>query len=620
YDGYSQVTLQFKLEKNGDTAAQEVRAAVDLALPDLPKEAEKPVVSKERTDDIPVVQFTLSAPNEATRDLTEYAKRRLLPQLQGLSGVGGIAIVGGRARQINLETDGERLAAFGLGVADVQRGVQAQNAPVPGGTLDQGANRLALRTDGRVPNLEALAAVPIKKADGRIIHLRDVVDVYDSEAEAKMLASVDGTPALLLSVRKQSGANAVTVAQTFRDRLAEIAPMLPQGYRTEIVRDESIFVKSAVGDVQTHLVLGSVLAAVVVLVFLKDWRSTVIAAIAIPASIISTFALMQAQGFTLNVLTLLALTLAVGIVIDDAILVLENIVRFQQEKGMDSVTATLEATKEIGLAVLATTLSLVAVFAPVALIPGLVGRFLRSFGLTMAAAILVSLFVAFTVTPMLCSRWLKDRLPGRSESPSAHHHDWLTPIENLYARILRAVIKPGRRWITVVAALATIAATVPLGIAANKTFLPQDDQSQFQIAVRTKEGTSLAETGRVMERVAADVRTLPDVRGTVATVGEISPNRGIILVRMPEKNERKHKTTQDALQARVSSAILRTKYAELDALVTSSDPFTGGVAAIQYVLTGPEREPLARVAEKLATSLRTAPGVSYARTTAFGGA
>jgi HAE1 family hydrophobic/amphiphilic exporter-1 len=411
YDGYSQVTLQFKLEKDGDTAAQEVRAAVDLALPDLPKEVEKPVVRKERTDDIPVVQFTLSAPGVGNRDLTEYARRKLLPQLQGQSGVGRITIVGGRARQINLETDGERLAAFGLSIADVQRAVQAQNAPVPGGTLDQGAKRLALRTEGRVPDLESLAAIPIKKADGRVVHLRDVADVYDGEAEAKTLASVDGVPALLLSVRKQSGANTVTVAQTFRERLAEIAPTLPQGYRTEIVRDESIFVKSAVGDVQTHLVLGSVLAAVVVLIFLKDWRSTVIAAIAIPASILSTFALMQAQGFTLNVLTLLALTLAVGIVIDDAILVLENIVRFQQEKGMDSVTATLEATKEIGLAVLATTLSLIAVFAPVALIPGLVGRFLRSFGLTMAAAILVSLFVAFTVTPMLCSRWLRRRDP-----------------------------------------------------------------------------------------------------------------------------------------------------------------------------------------------------------------
>ncbi|MBC8139787.1 MAG: efflux RND transporter permease subunit [Fibrella sp.] len=637
YDGYSQVTVQFKLEKDGDTAAQEVRAAVDLALADLPKEADKPVVSKERTDDIPIIQFTLSAPNATTRDLTEYARRRLLTQLQGLSGVGGIAIVGGRARQMNLETDSDRLAAFGLSVADVERAVRSQNTPVPGGTVDQGANRLALRTDGRVLSLPALAAISIKKAGGRTVHLRDVADVYDSEAEAKTLASVDGVPALLLSVRKQSGANTVTVAQSFRDRLAEIAPNLPQDYRTEIVRDESIFVKSAVGDVQTHLVLGSILAAVVVLIFLKDWRSTVIAAIAIPASIISTFALMQAQGFTLNVLTLLALTLAVGIVIDDAILVLENIVRFQQEKGMDGVTATLAATKEIGLAVLATTLSLVAVFAPVALIPGLVGRFLRSFGLTMTAAILVSLFVAFTVTPMLCSRWLKGRpvvLPGeRSDASSslpplplekeggegnpAHHQDWLTPIENLYARILRAAVKPGRRWITVLAALATIASTVPLGIAANKTFLPQDDQSQFQIAVRTREGTSLTETGRVLEQIAADVRVLPDVRGTVVTVGEISPNRGTILVRMPEKKERRNKTTQFELQNRVSSQILRTKYRSVDALATSSDPLTGGVAAIQYVLTGPDRAPLAQVAERIVSSVGTASGIVYARTTAY---
>ena len=619
YDGLSLVIIQFKLEKNGDTAAQEVRAAVDVALPDLPQEAEKPVVRKDRTDDIPVVQFTLSAPGVSMRDLTEYAKRRLLPQIQGLSGVGGLSLVGGTARQINVETNADRLAAFNLTAPDIERAVRSQNSPVPGGTLDRNGEQIALRTEGRVQNLAALAGVAVKKDAGRVVRLRDVATVTDGEAQAETLARVNGKPALLVNVRKQSGANTVAVAQSLRERLSEIAPTLPPGYRTEIVRDESVFVRSAVGDVQTHLVLGSVLAAVVVLIFLKDWRTTVIAAIAIPTSLVATFALMQAQGFTLNVLTLLALTLSVGIVIDDAILVLENIVRVMAEKRLDAVSATLAATKEISLAVLATTLSLVAVFAPVALIPGLVGRFLRSFGLTMASAILVSLFVAFTVTPMLCSRWLK-RKEGEDAEPGHGATDWFTSIEAAYAHVLRGAIAPGRRWITVLLAVLTIGSVVPLGTMANKAFLPQDDQSQFQITVRAKEGSSPTETARVLETVAADVRALPGVLGTVATVGETAANRGIILVRMPQKDERRTKLTQAQLQDRVATEILRGKYPTLDALAVSSDPFTGGVAAIQYVLTGTDRAQLIAVAERWASAMRTAPGVAYARTTAFGDA
>ena len=350
------------------------------------------------------------------RDITEFADKGLRRWLESVDGVGQVLVIGGRKRQVNVWLDAELLGSQGLSVNEVARALQAQNADIPGGRIDRGAQSVTLRTRGRVDTVDAFGDIVIREVQGHPVHVRDIGRVEDGMAEAATQASVNGVATVLLQIRKQSGTNTVAVANSIKDRLQIIQSSLPQGYELRIVRDEAQFIEASIAAVEEHLIVGSLLAAGVVLLFLGNLRSTIIAAVAIPTSIIATFALIWYMGFTLNMLTMLALTLSVGIVIDDAIVVLENIYRFIEEKGMPPRQAAIEATREIGLAVMATTLSLVAIFAPVGFMSGIVGRFMASFGLTMAFAVLVSLFVSFTLTPMMSAHWLKAPTEARRRS------------------------------------------------------------------------------------------------------------------------------------------------------------------------------------------------------------
>ena len=318
------------------------------------------------------------------------ADKQVKRALQGVSGVGSVEVVGGTERQINVWVDPVALSARGLTAADVQAAIATGNTSIPGGTVETGPTEATLRVRGRVESPAALGSIVVKQVNGAPIRVRDVARVEDGYAEQTTLATVNGERTLLLTIRKQSGDNTVEVVDAVRGRVETMSRSLPAGYRLEVVRDGSGVVRTSVSTVEEHLVLGAVLASLVVLLFLGSLRSALVAALAIPISIVGTFALMWWQGFTLNMITLLALALAVGIVIDDAIVVLENIYRFVDEKGMKPFPAAIAATKEIGLAVLATTLSLMAVFLPVAFMSGMVGRFMRGFGVTMAFAIGVS--------------------------------------------------------------------------------------------------------------------------------------------------------------------------------------------------------------------------------------
>ena len=338
------------------------------------------------------------------------------------------------------------LKGLGLSVNDVARALQAQNADIPGGRSIRAPMSVTLRTRGRIDSIDGFNDVVLREIDGHPVRLRDVARVEDGMADPATEASVNGDATVLLQIRKQSGTNTVEVATNVKRRLAELETILPPGYALRIVRDEAQFIEASIGNVQEHLVVGSILAAFVVFLFLGNIRSTVIAAVAIPTSIIATFALVWYMGFTLNMLTMLALTLSVGIVIDDAIVVLENIYRFIEEKGMPPLQAAVEATNEIGLAVMATTFSLVAIFAPVGFMSGMVGRFMASFGLTMAFAVLVSLFVSFTLTPMMSGHWLKPPPPG--SHGASKHSRLFDPLDRGYTRLLEwamAAPRSGRR-------------------------------------------------------------------------------------------------------------------------------------------------------------------------------
>ncbi len=606
-EGVSQVFIQFKLEKNTDVAAQEVRDKVNQILPDLPQDIDQPVVEKLDPDSAPVLYVALSG-NRPIREISEFADKALRREIESLSGVGQVTLVGSRLRQVNLWLDPARLRAYNLTAAEVGRSVANQNLQLPGGSLGQGSRELTVRMKGRVNSVPDFEALVVANRGGAQITLSHVARVEDGVEEAETAGNVDGKSAVVLAVRRQSGTNTVAVVRDVTERLNGLRSRLPAGYQMDIVRDQSDYIIHSVKTVQEHLVVGAILAALVVFVFLRNWRSTLIAAIAIPASIISTFALMYAMGFTLNILTLLALTLAVGIVIDDAIVVLENIYRHMEEKGLGPFEAAIEGTREIGLAVLATTLSLVAVFLPVAFMGGIVGRFMYSFGLTMAFSIMVSLLVAFTLTPMMCSRWLRAEKGGRSSKES-----WFfRALDGGYERMLRWAM--AHRWVIVLASLAALISIVPLFSFVGKDFLPKNDESQFEVVLRAPEGTTLEQTELIATRIAREIKRLPAVAYTVVLVGDDArqtANLGKVFVKLVGIDRRA--VTQFQIMDQVRSQVL-PKFAE-DRLRTSVSQVAaisgGGMAnkEIAFFISGPDLQKLNEYSRRLTAALAKVPGV-----------
>src|SRR5687767_6925515 len=419
-EGISQVFVQFVLEKDVNVAAQEVENRVQTVIPNLPDTAEQPTVQKLDTDAAPVLRISISAPTNL-REVTEVAKNRVKERIESVNGVGQVTMIGGRERQINVWVDPDKMRSYNISPAEVSAALRIQNIEFPSGRLDEGQKETSVRTMGKIQKPEDFANIVVATRGEYEVKVKDIGRVEDGAEELRSEARLNGQPAVTLIVSKQSGQNTVAVAHEIKDRLKEIQATLPPNYSMRIIGDNSIFIENSLAAIEEHLVIGSILAAIVVFIFLWNFKATFIAALAIPTSIISTFALMYAMGYTLNSITMLSLTLMVGIVIDDAIVVLENIYRFVEEKGMEPFQAAIEGTREIGLAVLATTLSLMAVFVPIGFMEGIVGRFMSSFGLTASFAVGISLLVSFSLTPMLAARLIKrkkSKLVGEEEVSS----------------------------------------------------------------------------------------------------------------------------------------------------------------------------------------------------------
>jgi HAE1 family hydrophobic/amphiphilic exporter-1 len=615
-EGISQVVVSFLLEKDADIAAQEVRDRVNRILPLLPRTITQPTIEKQDPDAQPIFTLALTA-DKPIRDVTEYADKVLRRRLESADGVGQVLVLGGRNRQINVELDAERLRSYNLTVNDVARALQSQNVDVPGGQMERGAQSITMRTRGRVEHPSQFGDIVVRDVAGHPVRVSDVAQVEDGMAEARTIASVNGEPTVLLQIRKQSGTNTVAVVQNIKNRLADLQGILPEGFSVRVVRDQSEFIQASVSSLQEHLILGSLLASLVVLIFLGNFRSTVIAAISIPTSIIATFALVRYMGFTLNMLTMLALTLSVGIVIDDAIVVLENIYRFMEEKGMPPMQAAIEGTKEIGLAVMATTLSLVAIFVPVGFMGGMVGRFLQSFGITMAFAVMVSLLVSFTLTPMMSSRWLKVKPRSEDEDHQVHdskHSALFGPIDRVYGRLLHWSMDH-RGWVAAVAVLVLLS-SVPLFRIVAVNFTPQDDTSEFEVTLRAAEGTSLEATDVLANRVGTAIRRMPEVSYTMATVagdGATTRNSASVFVKLKPLGER-DRSVFDVVQNVRGELIPRTVPKGVRTSVAATGGIGGGrggggAGDVQFVMQGPDLDKLQSESQRLITLARDIPGL-----------
>jgi HAE1 family hydrophobic/amphiphilic exporter-1 len=602
-EGISIITIGFVLEKDPEVAAQEVRDKISTVLNQLPEDADPPIVEKIATDAAPVLNIVVAA-NRDLREITKISDDQLKKNIESLNGVGQVRFVGERKRQIQVVLDGEKLYSYNLNVEQIRALLAAQNIEIPGGRIEQGARELSLRTMGRVERPADFGRIIVGNLNGAPIRVADVAKVIDGYEEPRSLARLDGEPAVVLQVRKQAGTNTLDVIARVKERLEELRPMLPPDFRISFARDQSGFIQAAFHAVQEHLLLGGLFAAIIVMIFIRSWRSTLIAAIAIPTSIISTYSLMNAMGFTLNQITMLALTLVVGIVIDDAIVVLENIFRFMEEKQLPAVQAAVEGTRDIGLAVLATTLSLVIIFIPIALMPGIVGRFMSSFGYTAAFAIMVSLLVSFTLTPMLCSRFLRPSDIAHGETKSGWFHDFLAMP---YKRLI--VWSLDHRWVIVTLAALTVASVVPMMSRMGIDFLPQEDQSEFEVTVRTPVGSSLEGTTQVMELIEAEIKELPGIRDMLTTIGadiRKQVDRGSILVELVPVDQRKYSQRQlmDMTRERLR------KFKEVVIGVQLPNLIQGAAdREYQYSIQGPDLAKLDIYSKQLLVKLRTLPGM-----------
>lgn len=641
-EGVSQVFVQFILEKNVNIAAQEVENKVNTVLSDLPESAEKPFVQKLDTDAAPVLRLVVSAPS-SLREITEVADKKIKERIESLNGVGQVRMIGGRDREIQVWVDPDKMRSYNIPVSEVSNAVRQQNLEFPGGRVDEGQTELTVRTMGKVTKPEDFNEIVVANRGGYNVKVKDLGYVQDGVEEVRTEARLNGNPAVVLIISKQSGANTVTVADEVKERIKELEPTLPKGYRVQIIGDNSTFIKASIGAVEEHLVVGSILAAIVVFLFLWNWRSTLIAAIAIPTSIISTFGLMAALGYTLNMITMLALTLMVGIVIDDAIVVLENIFRFIEEKGMNPYEAAIEGTKEIGLAVMATTLSLLAVFVPVGFMGGIIGRFMSAFGLTSAFAIFVSLIVSFTLTPMLAARFIKVKHPEQpkpddieifgdgmierkddDEIPEMHGESregrFYHAIDHVYTKFLR--FSMAHRWLIVGLCVLVTLSVVPLFMFVGKNFLPVDDQSQYELSIRAPEGYTLAATSNVIEKIAADIRQFPEVADTLVTIGgdqQQIVNSANIYVRMKDLDQRT-RSQEDMMSA---TRELLAKYPkELRTSVQLVQAFSGGGfrnANVQFFIGGPDLKELEKYSTIILEKMKQVPDAVDVDTTLISG-
>jgi HAE1 family hydrophobic/amphiphilic exporter-1 len=630
--GSSNVTLTFNLEKDPDVAFQEIQQKLSTIVNRLPETADPPVAQKSDPDSQPILQYVISAPKDVF-ELTEQVENLIVERIESADGVAEVFMWGARTPQILVSINPDRLRAFNIPVTDISAAIRGQNQEMPGGNLIEGSRTLGVRTMSKLTDVEQFGELVIATRNGYPIKIKDIGRVEKTGGEPSSAASLDGVQSVSVGIRKQAGVNTIAVIDNVKSRMAGIIPTLPEEMKVAVIRDQSEFIQNSLTAIEEHLILGGIFAAVIVFLFLWNIRSTFIASLAIPVSIIAAFAAIAALGYSLNQMTMLALTLMVGIVIDDAIVVLENIYRFVEEKGMDPFQAAIEGTREIGLAVLATTLSLLAVFIPVGFMSGIVGRFMSSFGLTAAAAIAVSLIVSFTLTPMLAARWIKrpkhepntpTHVPEDTEADDVAAVEpgqgadskagfvW-RKVDASYTYLLKLAMR--FRWAVVLICVIAVVSIVPLYKFVGMAFLPDEDESLFQVNLRGPQGTSLSATQSILDRIARDIRAqLPGVQNTLVLAGfgrGSGSNNGFVNVTLTPVSERELSQAELINRARQ----IARKYAskEYSVTVSASSSIAGSIglgrggSSVGMYIAGPDMAKLTEYADKLVERMKEDP-------------
>ena len=542
-EGVSTVVVEFRLEEKINEVTQEARAKVNAIRGLLPQGIEEPIIQKLDFNAMPVASLAIRSETLSPRDLTVLVEKSVKRRFEGIAGVGKVDLVGAAKREVNVILSPERLNALGLGVDAVVAGLRSENVNTPLGRLNQGTTEINLRVSGKPDRVEQFRQMAIAVRNGRPIRLGEVADVRDGIEEQRSLALVNGTPAVALDILKQAGANIVEVVDAVKRTAEALRAELPPGTTILVVRDSSLFIRESLADVRHTLILGGILTILIVFCFINSWRSTVITGVTLPISVLSSFIIMNALGMSINVMTMMALSLAIGLLIDDAIVVRENIVR-HLERGEDHLTAARNGTSEIGLAVFATTMSIMAVFVPVAFMKGIVGRFFFQFGMTVAFAVLVSLFVSFTLDPMLSSRWHDPAIAakGKRSGPARlleGFNAWFDRVSDGYRGLIGWALDHRKTVLGI--ALAAFAGGVVAFGSLQSAFFPDIDSGEFNVTFKTAPDASLAESRGRLEAILAVIGGHPAVAHTYATIGagdSGTVRSGVIFVKLKPRAER----------------------------------------------------------------------------------
>jgi HAE1 family hydrophobic/amphiphilic exporter-1 len=605
-DSLSLLFVEFELEYGIQEKAQEVRDKVAAVRGRLPRDIDPPVVDRVDPDASPILAVMLAGPH-AIRTLSEFADKRIKPRLERVPGVGSVELVGDRPREIRIWIDPLKLSGYALAVDDVLAALQREHVELPGGRIETSRQEYTIKTKGKLASVDLFGDVVVVERAGRVIHLRDVARIEDGMAEERTVSFLNGRRGVALLVRRQSGENTVAVADAVGAQLDVIRRDLPPGYEIIEAMDLSRYIRSAIHDVGVDLAWGALLASTVVLLFLRNVRSTVIAAIAIPSSLLGSFVYFYAFGFTLNTLTLMALSLSIGVLIDDAIVVLENVYR-HMERGASGADAASTGTHEIGLAVVATTLALCAVFVPIAFMGGVVGRFFREFGLVAACAVLNSMLVSLTLTPMLCARYL--RLERRQALAYRVLERGYQALESHYRRVLAAGLR--HRWAVVGLALGAVVAGLAIAARVPIDFLGTEDRSEFNVWLKLPLGSTIEQTQAATQRLEQDLRAWPEVQALFTTIGggvKKRINEGLTYVQLTPKAGRT--VGQAALMARVRPRI-GALGVPVDDFAVEEVPLInlpgGRSAQLMYAIRGPNSDRLQRYARELVARLHARGG------------
>ncbi len=611
-EGLSMITTEFNLDVSSTTAAQDIRDKISSVTAEFRDEIQDPIVERYDPTSNAIMSIVFESNNMDLKSLSSYLDQRVVPQLRTVAGVGTVNLLGDAQRQIRIEVDPQKLQAYGIGIDSVINTLKSENIEVPGGTLKSNNSELVIEINSKVQHPLGFGDLIVANKNGAPIFLKQVANVKDTQAELESAAFLDGKAAVAIDILRSSDANVIEVVDRTYKTLDTVKSQLPQGTSLKVVVDSSKSIRGSIADVARTIVEGAVLAVLIVLLFLGSFRSTAITGLTLPIALLGTLTFIWAFGFTINMMTLLALSLSIGLLIDDAIVVRENIVR-HADMGKDHTTAALDGTKEIGLAVLATTLTIVAVFLPVAFMGGIIGRFFYQFGVTVSAAVLISMFVSFTLDPMLSAHWAEKK-PDPNKKPSALKRFFnfisskLDNLSHVYEKLLKLALR--FRFITIVIAVASLFGALGLSKMIGTEFVPVPDKGEIRIKFETPVDATLEYSQAKLQQVEQVIRQHPDTRGTYGVINGLTDrgkNHVSIRVTVTPRNERE-KSLSD-LNNEFRERLKSIAGISVTSVASADETVSGGQKPIMISIKGPDLNELQKISDRFMLEMAKIDGV-----------